>query len=80
MLCPSTSGPLVAEAAHDLGPHECERWQLVSLERKTLSVRERVDHPVGMHDDLVNASDGAIVMAQQDRATASNKPSRIILK
>jgi hypothetical protein len=39
--------------------------QLVSLERKTSSVKDRVDHPVGMHDDLANAAAGAIVMAQQ---------------
>jgi len=51
--------------------------QLVSLERKTSSVRDRVDHPVGMHDDLANACAGAIVVALKDRATLSNKPLEI---
>jgi hypothetical protein len=48
--------------------------QLVSLERK------RVDHPVGMHDDLANACAGAVVMAQQGSGYSSQQAFKDNLK
>ena len=50
--------------------------QLVSLERKTSSVKDRVDHPVGMHDDLANACAGAIVMASQGSGYSAQQSFR----
>jgi hypothetical protein len=57
--------PLINSCSVALLDNERMMNQLVSLERKTSSVKDRVDHPVGMHDDLANARAGAIVMAQQ---------------
>jgi hypothetical protein len=38
--------------------------QFAALERRTSSVgRDRIDHPVNMHDDLSNATAGALVAA-----------------
>jgi hypothetical protein len=57
--------PLINSGSIALLDNERMMLQLVSLERKISSVKDRVDHPVGMHDDLANAAAGAIVMAQQ---------------
>ena len=54
--------------------------QLVSLERKTSSVRDRVDHLVGMHDDLANACAGAIVVAHQGSSYTQQQAFRDNLK
>jgi hypothetical protein len=37
--------------------------QLAALERRTTSTRDKIDHPVGGHDDLANAAAGALVLA-----------------
>ena len=57
--------PLINSGAVALLDNERMMLQLVSLERTTTSVRDRVDHPKGMHDDLANAAAGALVMASQ---------------
>jgi hypothetical protein len=57
--------PLINSGSIALIDNERMILQLVSLERKTSSVKDRVDHPQGMHDDLANACAGAVVMAQQ---------------
>jgi len=44
--------PLINSRSVALLDSEGLMLQLVSLERKTSSVKDRVDHPVGMHDDL----------------------------
>jgi hypothetical protein len=54
--------------------------QLVSLERTTSSVRDRVDHPKGLHDDLANAAAGAIVMAQQGSGYSQQQSFRDTMK
>jgi hypothetical protein len=67
--------PLINSGSIALLDNERMMLQLVSLERKTSSVKDRVDHPQGMHDDLANAAAGAIVMRNKDRATVSSNPS-----
>ena len=57
--------PLINSGAAGLLDNERLTRQLVQLERKTSSVRDRVDHPKGMHDDVANAAAGALVMAHQ---------------
>jgi len=37
--------------------------QFASLERRASAVRERIDHPRGMHDDLANSAAGALCIA-----------------
>ena len=41
--------------------------QLVGLERRTSrGGRDRIDHPPGLHDDLINAAAGAILLTLED--------------
>src|SRR5262249_24791625 len=57
--------PLINSQAAALLDNERLMMQIVSLERKTASVKDKVDHPKGLHDDLANAAAGALVMANQ---------------
>jgi hypothetical protein len=40
--------------------------QFASLERKTTSTRDKIDHPPNGHDDVANAAAGALVLAATD--------------
>jgi hypothetical protein len=42
--------------------------QLCSLERQTGRGRDIIDHPVGGHDDIINAVAGALVAADRRQA------------
>ena len=66
--------PLINSCSVALLDNERLMLQLVSLERK------RVDHPVGMHDDLANACAGAVVMAQQGSGYSSQQAFKDNLK
>ena len=72
--------PLINSCSVPLLDNERLMLQLVSLERKTSRVKDRVDHPVGMHDDLANACAGAVVMAQQGSAYSSQQAWKDNLK
>jgi hypothetical protein len=61
--------PLLSSARARLLDHERLRGQLANLERKAQpSGRDRIDHPVGAHDDLSNAAAGALVLASEESA------------
>jgi len=72
--------PLINSCSVALLDNERLMLQLVSLERKTSSLRDRVDHPIGMHDDLANACAGAVVMAQQGSGCGQQQAFRDNLK
>jgi hypothetical protein len=49
--------------------------QLANLERRTTSSgRDKIDHPNGLHDDLANATSGALV-----RAAGHKEPLKIVM-
>jgi hypothetical protein len=57
--------PLINSRAAALLDNDRLAHELATLERTATSVRDKVDHPRGMHDDLANAAAGALVMAHQ---------------
>jgi hypothetical protein len=44
--------------------------QFASLERRTTSTRDKIDHAPGAHDDVANAAAGALVLAADKRDDA----------
>src|SRR5262249_36240633 len=72
--------PLINSGATALLDNERLTRQLVQLERKTSSVRDRVDDPKGMHDDVANDSAGALVMALQGSSYSQQQSFRDNLK
>ena len=55
--------PLINSQRCELLDHPKLISQLLSLERRTGSARDQIDHPPGQHDDLINSAAGAIVGA-----------------
>jgi len=56
--------PLFTSGRARLLDHRRLVAQLASLERRTSSMgRDRIDHPVGAHDDLSNSTAGALIAA-----------------
>jgi len=72
--------PLINSGAVALLDNERMLLQLVSLERTTTAVRDRVDHPKGLHDDLANAAAGALVSALMDSGCSPQQRFRDNLK
>lgn len=63
--------PLLTSRRVELLDHPRLAAQACSLERRTSrGGRDSIDHPVGAHDDLVNAAAGALVLACGDRYPA----------
>jgi hypothetical protein len=60
--------PLINSRAVAFLDNERMQMQFVSLERTSVrgSTRDRVDHPRGFHDDVANATAGALVCAFKD--------------
>jgi hypothetical protein len=60
--------PLINSRAVAFLDNDRMQMQFVSLERTSArgAVRDRVDHPRGMHDDLENSAAGALVLAFKD--------------
>jgi hypothetical protein len=59
--------PLLSSARARLLDHQRLVGQLANLERKAQpSGKDRIDHPVGAHDDLSNACAGALVLASEE--------------
>lgn len=55
--------------------------QFCSLQRRTTRLgRDRVDHPVGAHDDLCNAAAGALVLAADASAPALMSTSDLLVR
>ena len=52
--------------------------QLAALERKTTATRDRIDHAPGQHDDLANASCGALALAAAKPRVVTSGTSIII--
>jgi hypothetical protein len=59
--------PLLTSGRARLLDHQRLVGQLCNLERRTQpSGKDRIDHPVGSHDDLANSAAGALVLASEE--------------
>jgi hypothetical protein len=71
--------PLINSRAVAFLDHDRMVMQFVSLERTSArgAVRDKVDHPKGLHDDIANAAAGALVCAFKDLGSGGMR-TRII--
>jgi len=59
--------PLAMAKRVELLSNDRMLMQLRQLERRTGGAKDIVDHPVGGHDDLINAAAGALVLAAEEK-------------